>query len=97
MLLKSSSLLDVDEVRKILPPSLYEDLEVPMLPMTFALIGSMLSSLLLALLLMLQEIRRDRNSDVHAKRLRYTSGSMAGKDVPAPKLRRGHYHLFLSQ
>ena len=54
----------------------------------------MLFSFVLALLILLQEVRRDRKRAAQVKRLRYV---MTGKDVPAPEIEEEHYHLFLSQ
>ena len=94
MLLKFSSLFELEEITEILPESMERQLNVPMLALTVALIISMLFSFVLALLILLQEVRRDRKRDVHVKRLRYV---MTGKDVPAPEIEEEHYHLFLSQ
>ena len=94
MLLEFSSLFELEEITDILPDTMERQLNVPMLALTVALIISMLISLLLALFFLLQEVRRDSERDVRVKRLRHV---LTGKEVPAPDIKEGDYHLFLSQ
>ena len=94
MLLKFSSLFELEEITDILPRTMEEQLNVPMLALTVALIISMLSSFVMAMILLLREVRQDRKRDMRVKRLRYVQ---TGKEVPAPKIEDEFYHVFLSQ
>ena len=93
VLIKLKALVELDEVFKVLSPSLRTIFDVPMILVSGIMLLSILASLAFSLVILVYQMRSEHRRQRLARRLRYDKDN---SEVIPPVIATEHFHVFLS-